>query len=406
MEELHNMVTIPFSFPSSVSLEIELQTYKHRELPDILLDVNEGIDYTGFQLWPGSILLSYTFLIQPTLLDGLSVLELGAGVGLNSLVASRFAKYCCITDGQQSLVDLIQENVLNNATITEKDSSCPCSAKVLRWCSSSTLQLMETVEEHLNLMKGASGYYKSFNLVYGSDLLYPDPFVSQGDIEPLLDTLDSAFSGIPFIESQAYEATVQQSHLDVFLMTYRERLEGTWEWFTHSAAERGWRISPVASVRVIKFEDTTINKEENLHIDENYQCEHLDVTKPFSILRMAFNYNKLQNLVSLIKEKTGDAPNTIHNINDSEKNQEGCIVLESWLPFPFSIVNRAWENQGDLETPIHESDITNSCADEFNDNHEKIGQTFVIAQDCSWYESNSLLQGRPDSILYAITREK
>ncbi|XP_061080448.1 methyltransferase-like protein 22 isoform X1 [Conger conger] len=68
----------------------------------------------GKQVWRGAILLADFILSQPILFQGATVLELGAGTGITSIVAATLAKRVYCTDVGQDLLSMCQRNVTLN----------------------------------------------------------------------------------------------------------------------------------------------------------------------------------------------------------------------------------------------------------------------------------------------------
>ncbi|KAF0699186.1 Aste57867_10238 [Aphanomyces stellatus] len=82
-------------------------------------------DLTGQVVWPVSILLSWFVASKRDLFRGKTVLELGAGAGLAGFVASQFAKRTAITDGNDVVLRLLDQNA--------DQASTPCGTFKLLW---------------------------------------------------------------------------------------------------------------------------------------------------------------------------------------------------------------------------------------------------------------------------------
>ena len=86
-------------------------------------------DGTGLELWGGGRYLANFLTIRPGVVKGCRVLELGAGVGLPGLVASRCgAAEVLLTDGDARAVKLLEKNIGANPS-----SECPVEAAVLAY---------------------------------------------------------------------------------------------------------------------------------------------------------------------------------------------------------------------------------------------------------------------------------
>ncbi|KAJ8345086.1 hypothetical protein SKAU_G00292790 [Synaphobranchus kaupii] len=72
------------------------------------------LEDVGKQVWRGAVLLADFILSQPILFQGATVLELGAGTGITSIVAATLAKRVYCTDVGQDLLNMCQRNVTLN----------------------------------------------------------------------------------------------------------------------------------------------------------------------------------------------------------------------------------------------------------------------------------------------------
>ncbi|KAG8513436.1 Methyltransferase-like protein 22 [Galemys pyrenaicus] len=76
------------------------------------------LEDVGKQVWRGALLLADYVLSQPDLLRGRTVLELGAGMGLVSIVAATVAKTVYCTDVGTDLLAMCQRNTTLNSHLT------------------------------------------------------------------------------------------------------------------------------------------------------------------------------------------------------------------------------------------------------------------------------------------------
>ncbi|KAG7386843.1 hypothetical protein PHYPSEUDO_015153 [Phytophthora pseudosyringae] len=72
-------------------------------------------DLTGQVVWPVSAFLAWYLVAHRDELAGKAVVELGAGAGLSGLVASQFAARTALTDGNDIVLELLEENAETNA---------------------------------------------------------------------------------------------------------------------------------------------------------------------------------------------------------------------------------------------------------------------------------------------------
>lgn len=77
------------------------------------------------RIWPSSIAISQWILEEPELINGLNVMEIGAGIGLPSFVSSWYAQRVIATDHQEQAVSLINRNIqinkIENINVSQMD---------------------------------------------------------------------------------------------------------------------------------------------------------------------------------------------------------------------------------------------------------------------------------------------
>eukprot|EP00550_Attheya_septentrionalis_P006822 CAMPEP_0198296030 /NCGR_PEP_ID=MMETSP1449-20131203/30613_1 /TAXON_ID=420275 /ORGANISM="Attheya septentrionalis, Strain CCMP2084" /LENGTH=326 /DNA_ID=CAMNT_0043996513 /DNA_START=206 /DNA_END=1183 /DNA_ORIENTATION=+ len=119
--------TVTVTIPCLETVEGDEHHHPHQELLvqqdeekrgelrlDLACSVSASTDFdlTGQILWPVSVLLGH-YLASPSgraLIDGNNVVELGAGCGLPGLVAAHFCRQAIVTDGNEIVVNLLQQN--------------------------------------------------------------------------------------------------------------------------------------------------------------------------------------------------------------------------------------------------------------------------------------------------------
>ncbi|CAK9823900.1 Methyltransferase-like protein 22 [Anthophora retusa] len=78
--------------------------------------ISTELQYVGLQVWRGALLLADYILSNPDLFKDKTILELGAGVGLTSIVASFVAEEVICTDiDLKGIMKLIRRNFMRNS---------------------------------------------------------------------------------------------------------------------------------------------------------------------------------------------------------------------------------------------------------------------------------------------------
>jgi len=100
-------------------------------------------DLTGQILWPVSVLLAHYMASKrgQALAQGRKVVELGAGCGLPGLTAAHYAKEVLLTDGNESVVELLEQNCASymKQHANPDNSSSLCSMQSRRCVSACKL---------------------------------------------------------------------------------------------------------------------------------------------------------------------------------------------------------------------------------------------------------------------------
>jgi predicted nicotinamide N-methyase len=140
-------------------ISVDLQ-YIETLAPSDALALLDGIDYTGFKLWPGSTYLCETIVKHKALFEGKTLLELGSGVGLAGLVASQYAKEpVLLTDGEDYIVDVLKKNVARNGLESK------VKAATLYW-GKDEKKFLETYPDGFEVIMGG-------DVVYMTELIHP-----------------------------------------------------------------------------------------------------------------------------------------------------------------------------------------------------------------------------------------
>ncbi|XXG41233.1 hypothetical protein AAC387_Pa01g1741 [Persea americana] len=68
-------------------------------------------DLTGQLVWPGAVLLNDYLSKNVKMLQGLSVIELGSGVGITGILCSRFCHEVVLTDHNKEVLKILNKNI-------------------------------------------------------------------------------------------------------------------------------------------------------------------------------------------------------------------------------------------------------------------------------------------------------
>lgn len=144
--------------------------------------ISTELQYVGLQVWRGALLLADYILSNPDLFKDKVVLELGAGVGLTSIVASFLAKKVICTDiDVKGLLKLIHRNFMRNKAYIKSK----VDIKGL---------------DFLNL-KWPTFYKKSIDepaIILAADVIY-DEIVTKGFVQTLTELLNSNVQKVVYI---------------------------------------------------------------------------------------------------------------------------------------------------------------------------------------------------------------
>ncbi|XP_073070828.1 methyltransferase-like protein 22 isoform X3 [Manis javanica] len=127
------------------------------------------LEDVGKQVWRGSLLLADYILFQRELFRGRTVLELGAGTGLTSIVAATVARTVYCTDVGADLLAMCQRNIILNSHLTAAGGGI-VKVKELNWleddlCTDPTFPFswsqedISDLHEHTTILLAAEVFY-------------------------------------------------------------------------------------------------------------------------------------------------------------------------------------------------------------------------------------------------------
>lgn len=94
--------------------------FSHKEITETIQHCNSAstdYDLTGQIVWPASDALAMYIIDHQSMFQDKVVLEVGAGAGLSGIVCSRFAKQVILTDGNDTVVELLALNAENRQKV-------------------------------------------------------------------------------------------------------------------------------------------------------------------------------------------------------------------------------------------------------------------------------------------------
>ncbi|XP_017756481.1 PREDICTED: methyltransferase-like protein 22 [Eufriesea mexicana] len=136
--------------------------------------ISTELQYVGLQVWRGALLLADYILSNPDLFKDKIILELGAGVGLTSIVASFLAEKVICTDIDiKGILKLIHRNFVRNKTYIKSKFDI----------------------EELNFLnlKWPTFYKERINeatVILAADVIY-DEIITEGFVQTLAELLNS-----------------------------------------------------------------------------------------------------------------------------------------------------------------------------------------------------------------------
>ncbi|XP_041813096.1 methyltransferase-like protein 22 isoform X2 [Chelmon rostratus] len=129
------------------------------------------LEDVGKQVWRGALFLADFILSKPVMFRGATVLELGAGTGLTSIIMATIAKKVYCTDVGEDLLSMCKRNVALNRHMIEH-SGGEVKVRHLDWlqhdlCTDANVELSWTEEEVADM-------YNNTRFIVAADVCYDD----------------------------------------------------------------------------------------------------------------------------------------------------------------------------------------------------------------------------------------
>lgn len=131
------------------------------------------LEDVGKQVWRGALLMADWVLSEPRTFTGATVLELGAGTGLSSIITASVAKRVYCTDVGEDLLSMCKKNVSLNKHLMEHNGG-EVRVRQLDWlqsdlCTDSEQEFSWSEEEVADL-------YDNTTVIIAADVVYDDDF--------------------------------------------------------------------------------------------------------------------------------------------------------------------------------------------------------------------------------------
>ncbi|XP_045315964.1 methyltransferase-like protein 22 isoform X3 [Leopardus geoffroyi] len=198
------------------------------------------LEDVGKQVWRGALLLADYILFQRDLFQGRTVLELGAGTGLASIIAATVARTVYCTDVGTDLLAMCQRNIALNGHLTAAGGGV-VKVKELDWlrddlCTDPEVPFSWSQED-------VSDLYSHTTILLAAEVFYDDDLTDAlfKTLSRLAHKLQNACTAILSVEKRL---NFTLRHLDVTCEAYDHfrswlrRLEGLADGRLHFAVER------------------------------------------------------------------------------------------------------------------------------------------------------------------------
>ncbi|XP_012268154.2 methyltransferase-like protein 22 [Athalia rosae] len=168
--------------------------------------ISTTLNLVGLQVWRGAFLLADYILYNPELFQKQTILELGSGVGLTSIIAGMFAKQVICTDVNiGSILKLIQRNVDRNKSHIKS-----------KFC------VMELNFLEMDWSESLRAKFDAATIILAADVIYDDQ-ITDAFVKTLIKLLDSRSSKTIYIAMEK-RFVFTTSDLDSVAPMYEEFL--------------------------------------------------------------------------------------------------------------------------------------------------------------------------------------
>ncbi|KAL9233557.1 hypothetical protein vseg_008537 [Gypsophila vaccaria] len=220
-EEIDEIVCLDESFFINDDYQLTTFTFGSQVLQLFCLQsASTDFDLTGQLVWPGAVVLNNYLSKHVDELRGLSVLELGSGVGVTGILCGRFCSRVVMTDHNDEVIKILKKNIEHH----ESTEHSPCTdliAEKLEWGNSDQINaLMQT-------------YPEGFDLILGADICF-----QQSSIPLLFHTVEQLLQ-------------IRGKGLSKFILGYVSRAKVMDEMICDEANQHGLSMKEVAGTRSV-----------------------------------------------------------------------------------------------------------------------------------------------------------
>ncbi|XP_029014241.1 methyltransferase-like protein 22 [Betta splendens] len=128
------------------------------------------LEDVGKQVWRGAFLLADFILSEPAMFRGATVLELGAGTGLTSIIMATLAKRVYCTDVGEDLLSMCKRNVMLNRHMMDTEGG-EVRVRQLDWLQ---YDLCTDTDEFSWTQEEVADLYDNTNFIIAADVCYDD----------------------------------------------------------------------------------------------------------------------------------------------------------------------------------------------------------------------------------------
>ncbi|KAK9735904.1 hypothetical protein RND81_04G236800 [Saponaria officinalis] len=219
-EEIDDFVCLDESFFINDDYQLTTFTFGSQVLQLYCLQsASTDFDLTGQLVWPGAVVLNEYLSKHVDELRGLSVLELGSGVGVTGILCGRFCNRVVMTDHNDEVIKILKKNI--DHVSAENNPCADLVAEKLEWGSSDQINAL------------VQRYPEGFDLILGADICF-----QQSSIPLLFRTVEQLLQ-------------IRGKGLSKFVLSYVSRAKVMDEMICDEANRHGLSMKEVTGTRSV-----------------------------------------------------------------------------------------------------------------------------------------------------------